>query len=211
MNKWKNILDTCIGSKTKKENMIILILLGVLLFIISLPTKENTTKENKSVKSVLTDSRSDIIEETKNTEAAVTSETMEQEYITYLEEKLEKTLSYVEGVGKIKVMVTVSNSQKEVVEKDRVTNRSSTTETDSEGGSRNINSTESTETTLYTVDEEGNQIPYVTQVYEPEITGVMAVAQGAGRENVNSDISEAIQALFGIEAHKIKIAKMKTE
>lgn len=211
MNKWKNILDKCIGSKTKKENMIILILLGVLLFIISLPTKENTTKENKSVKSVLTDSRSDIIEETKNTEAAVTSETMEQEYITYLEEKLEKTLSYVEGVGKIKVMVTVSNSQKEVVEKDRVTNRSSTTETDSEGGSRNINSTESTETTLYTVDEEGNQIPYVTQVYEPEITGVMVVAQGAGRENVNSDISEAIQALFGIEAHKIKIAKMKTE
>lgn len=211
MNKWKNILDKCIGSKTKKENMIILILLGVLLFIISLPTKENTTKENKSVKSVLTDSRSDIIEETKNTEATVTSETMEQEYITYLEEKLEKTLSYVEGVGKIKVMVTVSNSQKEVVEKDRVTNRSSTTETDSEGGSRNINSTESTETTLYTVDEEGNQIPYVTQVYEPEITGVMVVAQGAGRENVNSDISEAIQALFGIEAHKIKIAKMKTE
>ena len=211
MNKWKNILDKCIGSKTKKENMIILILLGVLLFIISLPTKENTTKENKSVKSVLTDSRSDIIEETKNTEATVTSETMEQEYITYLEETLEKTLSYVEGVGKIKVMVTVSNSQKEVVEKDRVTNRSSTTETDSEGGSRNINSTESTETTLYTVDEEGNQIPYVTQVYEPEITGVMVVAQGAGRENVNSNISEAIQALFGIEAHKIKIAKMKTE
>ena len=164
MNKWKGILEKCIGSKAKKENMIIFILLGVLLFIISLPTKENTSKENKDVKSVLTDSRSDIIEETKNTEAPVTSETMEQEYITYLEEKLEKTLSYVEGVGKIKVMVTVSNSQKEVVEKDRVTNRSSTTETDSAGGSRNINSTESTETTLYTVDEEGNQIPFTLHI-----------------------------------------------
>ncbi len=211
MNKWKNILDKCIGSKTKKENMIILILLGVLLFIISLPTKENTAKETKAVKSVLTDSKSDIIEETQNTKVTASSETMEQEYITYLEEKLENTLSYVDGVGKIKVMVTVSNTKKEVVEKDRITNRSSTTETDSEGGSRNINNTESTETTLYTVDEAGNQIPYVTQVYEPEITGVMVVAQGAGRENVNSDISEAIQALFGIEAHKIKIAKMKTE
>ena len=211
MNKWKNILDKCIGSKTKKENMIILILLGVLLFIISLPTKENTAKETKAVKSVLTDSKSDIIEETQNTKVTASSETMEQEYITYLEEKLENTLSYVDGVGKIKVMVTVSNTKKEVVEKDRITNRSSTTETDSEGGSRNINNTESTETTLYTVDEAGNQIPYVTQVYEPEITGVMVVAQGAGRENVNSDISESIQALFGIEAHKIKIAKMKTE
>ena len=204
MNKWKNILEKCIGSKLKKENMIVFILFGVLLFIIALPTEEN-----KSEKSVLTDNRSEKIKEEKNIETIVSAETMEQEYITYLEEKLENTLSYVDGVGKIKVMVTVSNSKKEVVEKDRVTNRSSTTETDSEGGTRNVNNTESTETTLYTVDQEGNQIPYVTQVYEPEITGVMVVAQGAGRENVNSDISEAIQALFGIEAHKIKIAKMK--
>lgn len=206
MNKWKSILEKCIGSKLKKENMIIFILFGVLLFIIAIPTKEN-----KSGKSVLTDNKSKIIEKENDIETTVTTETLEQEYITYLEKKLENTLSFVEGVGKIKVMVTVSNSQKEVVEKDRITNRSSTTETDSEGGTRNVNNTESTESTLYTVDEDGNQVPYVTQVYEPEITGVMVVAQGAGRGNVNSDISEAIQALFGIEAHKIKIAKMKTE
>ena len=206
MNKWKSILEKCIGSKLKKENMIIFILFGVLLFIIAIPTKEN-----KSGKFVLTDNKSKIIEKENDIETTVTTETLEQEYITYLEKKLENTLSFVEGVGKIKVMVTVSNSQKEVVEKDRITNRSSTTETDSEGGTRNVNNTESTESTLYTVDEDGNQVPYVTQVYEPEITGVMVVAQGAGRGNVNSDISEAIQALFGIEAHKIKIAKMKTE
>ena len=206
MSKWKSILEKCIGSKLKKENMIIFILFGVLLFIIAIPTKEN-----KSGKSVLTDNKSKIIEKETDIETTATTETLEQEYITYLEKKLENTLSFVEGVGKIKVMVTVSNSQKEVVEKDRITNRSSTTETDSEGGTRNVNNTESTESTLYTVDEDGNQVPYVTQVYEPEITGVMVVAQGAGRGNVNSDISEAIQALFGIEAHKIKIAKMKTE
>lgn len=206
MSKWKSILEKCIGSKLKKENMIIFILFGVLLFIIAIPTKEN-----KSGKSVLTDNKSKIIEKENDIETTATTETLEQEYITYLEKKLENTLSFVEGVGKIKVMVTVSNSQKEVVEKDRITNRSSTTETDSEGGTRNVNNTESTESTLYTVDEDGNQVPYVTQVYEPEITGVMVVAQGAGRGNVNSDISEAIQALFGIEAHKIKIAKMKTE
>lgn len=206
MSKWKSILEKCIGSKLKKENMIIFILFGVLLFIIAIPTKEN-----KSGKSVLTDNKSKIIEKENDIETTATTETLEQEYITYLEKKLENTLSFVEGVGKIKVMVTVSNSQKEVVEKDRITNRSSTTETDSEGGTRNVNNTESTESTLYTVDEDGNQVPYVTQVYEPEITGVMVVAQGAGKGNVNSDISEAIQALFGIEAHKIKIAKMKTE
>ncbi|MBQ6886625.1 MAG: stage III sporulation protein AG [Lachnospiraceae bacterium] len=204
MNKWKSIFEKCMGNGLKKENMIVFILLGVLLFIIVYPIDEN-----KSEKSVLLDSKSEIIKEEINT--STTSNNKETDYITYLEEKLENTLSFVEGVGKIKVMVTVSTSQKEVVEKDRAIQRSNTTETDSEGGTRNINNTESTETTLYTVDGNGNQIPYVTQVYEPEITGVMVVAQGAGKENVNSDISEAIQALFGIEAHKIKIAKMKIE
>lgn len=204
MNKWKSIFEKCMGNGLKKENMIVFILLGVLLFIIVYPIDEN-----KSEKSVLSDSKSEIIKEEINT--STTSNNKETDYITYLEEKLENTLSFVEGVGKIKVMVTVSTSQKEVVEKDRAIQRSNTTETDSEGGTRNINNTESTETTLYTVDGNGNQIPYVTQVYEPEITGVMVVAQGAGKENVNSDISEAIQALFGIEAHKIKIAKMKIE
>lgn len=205
MSKWKNILEKCIGSNLKKENMIIFILFGVLIFIIALPIEEN-----KSTKSTLTDSKSEIIKEQK-TQVSSEQEITETDYVNYLEKKLESTLSLVEGVGKIKVMITVSTSQKEVVEKDRATNRSSTTETDAEGGTRNINNTESSETTLYTVDINGNQIPYVTQVCEPEITGVMVVAQGAGRENVNSDITESIQALFGIEAHKIKIAKMKTE
>lgn len=188
------------GNQLKKENMIVFILLGVLIFIIALPTKEN-----KVEKSVLTDSKNEII-------GAQEKETLKDaDYVDYLEEKLEYTLSFVEGVGKIKVMVTVSASQREVVEKDLVTTRSNTVETDSEGGTRSINNLENTETTLYTTDAQGNQIPYVTQVCEPEITGVMVVAQGAGRKNVNSDITEAIQALFGIEAHKIKIAKMKTE
>lgn len=200
MSKWKNILEKCMGSQLKKENMIVFILLGILLFIIALPTKEKNVE-----KSVLTDSHNEIIKEQETVSKA------DAVYVDYLEKRLENTLAYIEGVGKIKVMVTISSSSKEVVEKDLVTNRSNTVETDSEGGTRSINNSEHTETTLYTTDAQGNQVPYVTQVYEPEIIGVMVVAQGAGRGNVNSDITEAIQALFGIEAHKIKIAKMKTE
>lgn len=200
MNKWKGIVEACAGKGMKKENMLVLVLLGVLLFIIALPTKQNNTE-----KSVLKDTKTEIIEKTEVTEKA------QDDYAAYVEEKLEYTLALMEGVGKVKVMVTVSASQSEVVEKDRTTTRSNTTETDSEGGTRNVNNLESTETTLYTVDAYGNQVPYVTQLYEPEIDGVMVVAQGAGRQTVNSDITEAIQALFGIEAHKIKIAKMKTE
>lgn len=41
-----------------------------------------------------------------------------------------------------------------------------------------------------------------------EIEGVAVSAKGAGNGKVAKNISEVIQALFGLDAHKIKIAKM---
>jgi len=208
MSKWRDLLKKYAKNGLKKENMIVIILTGILLFIIAMPVKENNKKE-----SVLMDSKSDSMEEKQGTLQSETSEIDEQiiKYSDYLEKRLEETLSMMDKVGEVKVMVTVSASKREVVEKDRSTVRSNTAETDSEGGTRKVDNIENSETTLFTVNESGDQIPYVIQVFEPEIEGVMVVAQGAGREKVNSDITEAIQALFGVEAHKIKIVKMKTE
>lgn len=208
MSKWKDLLTKYAKNGLKKENMIVIILTGILLFIIAMPVKEN-----KINKSVLMDSKSDTMDEKQGTLQSETAETEEQliRYADYLEKRLEETLSMMEKVGKVEVMVTVSASRKDIVEKDRSTVRSNTAETDSEGGTRQVTNTENSETTLFTMDENGNQIPYVVQIFEPEIEGVMVVAEGAGRERVNSDITEAIQALFGVEAHKIKIVKMKTE
>ena len=52
-------------------------------------------------------------------------------------------------------------------------------------------------------------MPYVIKQLQPEIEGVFVIAEGGGDENVQLQITEAVQALFGIEAHKIKIAKRK--
>lgn len=194
--KWKELM--------KKENLIVIILLGVLLFIIAIPVDQGK-EEKTGAQSAGQPAALQEPEEARIQEEACSS------YADYQEKRLSDTLSAIEHVGRVKVMVTVSATSKSVVEKDSNIVRSTTTETDSQGGARNINNVESSETTLYTKDEAGREVPYVVQVYEPEIMGVVVVAQGAGTGNVNSDISEAIQALFGIEAHKIKIVKMKTE
>lgn len=207
MNKWTQLWEKCKANGTRKENMIVIILIGVLLFIIAIPTEKN----NKN-KSVFLDTENTIVEEEKENALPKTELQMEAlDYAGYITAQLEETLSQVENAGKVKVLVAVKASARQTVEKDRSTSRSNTTETDSEGGSRNINNLESSEETLYITDAAGNKIPYVTQVFEPEITGIVVVAQGAGKQNVNSDITKAVQALFGIEAHKISIAKMKTE
>jgi stage III sporulation protein AG len=43
------------------------------------------------------------------------------------------------------------------------------------------------------------------------VEGVSVVAQGGGDSQIQKNITEVIQALFGIEAHKIKVVKMKQE
>ena len=51
--------------------------------------------------------------------------------------------------------------------------------------------------------------PYVVQTLEPEVTGVVVVAKGGGQGKVDKTITEIVQALFGIEAHKVKVVAMR--
>ena len=49
----------------------------------------------------------------------------------------------------------------------------------------------------------------MTSETNPEVKGVLVIAQGGGNSRVRQEILEAAQALFGIDAHKIKIMKME--
>ncbi len=51
---------------------------------------------------------------------------------------------------------------------------------------------------------------YTAQKSYPEVEGVFVVSQGGDDSSVKLAITEAIQALFGIDVHKIKIVKMNT-
>ena len=60
---------------------------------------------------------------------------------------------------------------------------------------------------LMTGEDKDSQSFYSTK--ENVVTGVLIVAQGADNSVVSRNIVEAVMALFQIEAHKIKIMKMK--
>ncbi|MBS7029608.1 MAG: stage III sporulation protein AG [Clostridium sp.] len=187
--------------KLTKENMAIMALLGILLMVIAIPVKKTETQkdqtaapENKSI-------------------ASGTQETEEEGnpggYAGELEERLESLLASMEGVGNVKVMVTLDSSREQVVEKDIPSTMDTTKETDSTGGSRDVINSRQEETTVYVTDSAGNKTPYVSKIREPSIEGVTVVAQGGGNAVIQKNITEVIQALFGIEAHKIKVVKMK--
>ncbi len=54
----------------------------------------------------------------------------------------------------------------------------------------------------------GNNEPFVVKTLLPQVEGVVVVAQGAGTGNINKSITDVVQALFDVEAHKVKVVKM---
>ncbi len=188
----------------KKENMVVFALLGVLLLVIALPMDLGTDKEeiNKEEKE---EERIEVSHSSMDGQY----EDESLEYCLALEMRIEELLSCMDGVGEVQAMVTVSASRELIVEKDEPISRSTVTETDSGGGARSTNESSYEYETIYETDSEGNKVPYVIKHIEPEIQGITVVAQGGGNALVQKNISDVLEALFHIEAHKIKVVKMK--
>lgn len=194
------------GKKLRKDQCLIIVLVGVLLCVIALPVRQ------KESKSDISNMINDTIDNHRSTDAGEDNfevPNTASHYTEYWENKLENALREVEGVGKVKVLINLSQSEQKVVEKDGPEVYSETTEADAAGGSRTTGETRVEKSTVYTVDDRGQDIPYVVMTIAPDVEGVVVIAQGGGMQSVQENIIEAIQVLFDIDANKIKIVKMK--
>ena len=191
-NKWKTWLaGVRNGEKLPKKNqLVILFLVGLLLLVAVFPVPE----EGNDDAGISSGDGQDL----PSTDDA---------YGAYLEQKTAQTLENVEGVGEVTVMITLKSSSQKVVEKDRSSTSQTTDEADSSGGTRVTEDSLSDQTSVYEQNSDGSQSPYVSMELSPEIEGVVVIADGGDDAVVIRNITEAVQALFGVEAHKIKIMK----
>ena len=185
--------------KLRKDQCLIVILLGVLLCVISLPVEKSSTK------SAILDNVNDRIGEQQQT----FTDSYNTDYAKAWEEKLEESLLYIEGAGEVKVLITLKESEQKVLAKDGMEDISEMTEADASGGSRKTTQSRVEKNTIYTVDERGQDVPYVVKTISPAVAGVVVIAQGADQPKVRQNIIEAIQVLFDVDMNKITIVKMK--
>lgn len=168
--------------KIKKEQLLIGALIGILLLVIAIPVPD--------------------AEKNEQTEA-VKEEVSEREYS--LEVELKEILQRISGVGRAEVFITYEDDGKIIVEKDESVSEELIKEADSSGGTRTTTSTRNEKATVY-----GNSdAPYVIQELSPTIKGILVVAEGGGNIAVKKQIQETIEALFGLDSHKISIMKME--
>ena len=197
-----------------KNNLLVLVLAGVLLMVIALPIDNGKKNEKASEKegsaSESTNSSSYLYADEENIGAqGQLYMGSAEEYTAMMEQKLEELLGQMEGAGEVRVIITLRSSSEKIVEKDAPVSRTDTAEADSGGGTRTINSVETGESTVY-ANEGSYSEPYVIKTISPQVEGVVVLAEGAGSGSVSKNIVDVIQVLFGIDAHQVKVIKLGT-
>ena len=178
----------------KKEQVVVYVLLLLLLIVIALPVKKKDKNTGNNEREVEQGTSSQKERDTTQVEA--------------MEQELSNALSKVDGVGKVDVVITLESTNQKIVEKDRPTSENSE-KTDGEGRNSLVSSGSTEESTVYEKSSDGGQSPYVVSETFPEVRGVLVIAEGGDNAAVKQQISEGIMALFRVDAHKIKVMKMK--
>lgn len=182
------------------DKLVMGVLIGALLLVIALPT--NDQKKNAASG---TDGGSAVGAD--GVAALQSSEQTEAVYCRELEEKLKAMLGKVAGVGNAEVMITLETSRESVLNKDQPIERENIEESQTDGTKQTHSYKNQEETVMASVD--GDEMPYVVKSIYPKIQGVVVVAQGADVPAVKNEIIEAVEVLFGVEAHKVKVLGME--
>lgn len=115
-----------------------------------------------------------------------------QEEATSISESLEQILGQIEGVGRVKVMLTQSAGEITIYQED--TDHSADTVR---------------EDTVLVTGESRQEMGLVRQVIPPKYQGAVVVCQGGDRAAVRLAIVDAVAAVTGLTSDRITVLKMK--
>ena len=192
------------GSEKQKKKIENLIFFGVILIITILAInfiwngdekKENSNNNEISGKQLATQNTTQEVVETASTS-------------NELEIKLKEILQKIKGVGEVEVFINYSESSQTMPMYDENSKTSTTEETDTSGGVRKIEETDTQKSIVYQ-ENDGEKTPIIQKTIEPKIEGAIITAQGATDANIRTSIIQAVEAVTGLATHKIQVFTME--
>ena len=189
-------------SKMKKENLekaSIIFLLGIFFLLVATPVSGFAEKKKtvKTSDNKMISNESDKVSESSQNNA----------YIDELENKLEQTISGMEGAGEVLVMITCKDTGEKILDKNQP--YESESEKVKEDGKESEHTSIHSDQETVLIDQEGDTTPIVVLEKYPEVEGVVVVCEGGDNSALALRIKEAVQALFNIDAHKIVVCKLR--
>ena len=186
------------NNKKKIENLVFfIIILIITIVIINIIWNDKNTSKN--------------VKEVDTNKKLATTNQVQVEQVSKedtLSQKLEAILSQIQGVGEVKVFINYSESSEEVAMYNENSKSSTTEETDTSGGIRKVQETDSQKDIIYQ-ENNGTKTPMTKKVIEPKIEGAIITAKGANNIDVKTNIIQAVEAATGLATHKIQVFEMQ--
>ena len=203
-DKLKGLINPEEGDKNNKkkiENLVFFVVILIVTIVI-INIIWNGDKDSSNDKGIQNDTSKQLAN-TNTSSIEVSSNTANE-----LEIKLEEILSKIQGVGEVKVFINYSESSEMIPMYNENSKTSNTEETDTSGGTRKIEETDSQKEIIYE-ESDGEKTVITQKIVEPQIEGAIITAKGAGSAEVKTSIIQAVEAVTGLATHKIQVFEME--
>ncbi|CAH0345686.1 stage III sporulation protein AG [Bacillus sp. CECT 9360] len=131
-----------------------------------------------------------------------------KDYEKYLQTEMKEALEAISGVDDVKVVVNVDASEQKIFEKNKVTQKQITEETDQDGGKRTVEDSNIDEQ-LVIIKSGEKEGPIVLETKKPKIRGVLVVAKGAENIQIKKWIIEAVTRSLDVPSHRVSVMPKK--
>lgn len=171
----------------KKVKWVVLIgLAGILLILLSELVPQKNTQPPQDAVSVFVDN---------------------EEFCKKTEEKIYHLVSSIQGVGDVKVWVTLESGVEYVYLQEQVRNTDLTTDYN-DGNVKTLREKDNSEQKYILINKNGEEQPLVQKQLEPTVQGVVVVCEGAGNAQVNEQVVNAITCALGISSNRVYVAQL---
>ncbi len=185
------------NDKRKIENLVFFVVI-LIITVVAINLIWNGKKNTKQQS--INDNSKKLATSENNTSTEITNS-------NNLEEKLKNILSKIQGVGNVEVCLNYSESSETVAMYNESSKVSTTEETDTSGGNRKIQETDTQKDIIYQ-EENGKKTPITQKTIQPKIEGAIITATGVNNATTKNNIIQAVEAVTGLATHKIQVFEM---
>lgn len=198
IERFKNIVKSNQEQNNKKtiENLVVfIIILIIVLLSVNIIWGKDKKENNKNI-------------EKNNRDLAISTDKESEDKNMLTSKNLEDILSKINGVGKVKVYITYSQTSQIIPMYNEDMSQKDTQEADTQGGTRKVVETDTKKEIVY--DEKSGTKTIITQsIVSPKIEGAIITAEGGNNTNTKANIIQAVEAVTGLPTHKIQVFEME--
>jgi len=199
-DKIKKEIKKILAQKQLRNLIAVCIALGFILIAMNVLLPSSKNLSNNKLSSSTTIEKSD--------DTTISNETDKKNYEENQKTDLKNILKKMDGVGDVEVMMSFENGEQKVPAYDKSTQKSTTEETDNQGGKR-VNNQNTDGSTIVMTTSDGNNEPFILTTYKPKINGVIILAEGATNSKIKYEIEQAVSKLYNLSLDKVNVYSMK--